>query len=368
MIHWAEGLKHAGVSIHLICTGAGAGLQQRLWEIPGSSAYLSGGSFASFPYRQEETDETLGFEPAGYCSDEAAMDLACVAYMRSYSFGGKKPIGLGLTASVASEREHRGEHRVHACVISDDRVLSGHWSIEKGVGSVKRAEDGKLCDLFGLDMILRAAGIESVNSLTLSVQDSSALALERFYVHPFFSKNGDRLAAPPADVVLMPGSYNPPHPGHVGLAVEVGNKSLKPVVFHVTADGPHKSPLSLQDLLKRTRMLRGHDRLFTRGDALYIDKARRFPGVPIAMGADSLQRMLDPKWGQDVMQMLFEFSQLGTRFYVSDRPVDGKVLTMVEVMASSNLKNFDLLFQLFHHVPGIWDFSSTQVRAEVLGT
>ena len=47
---WSDKLKEAGVSIHVIATGAGAGIQQRLWEIPVSSAYLSG---CSFPYAQE---------------------------------------------------------------------------------------------------------------------------------------------------------------------------------------------------------------------------------------------------------------------------------------------------------------------------
>ena len=44
---WKQRIKEAGVNIHVIATGAGAGLQSQLWEVPGSSAYLSG---CSFPY------------------------------------------------------------------------------------------------------------------------------------------------------------------------------------------------------------------------------------------------------------------------------------------------------------------------------
>ncbi len=364
MIPWADQLKSSGISIHIICTGAGAGLQQKLWEVPGSSAYLSG---ASFPYRQAETDKTLGFVPGSYCSPEAAIDLACVAYQRAYSFGGKKPVGLGLTASVASEREHRGEHRVHACLITDEQVVSVDHVLTKGVGSGQRDSDGRTCDLFGLGLI-RLAIDPSSRNLAVGHRDSTASALERFYSHPFFVKNGERSADVPKDVVLMPGAYNPPHPGHLGMASEVAKQALKPVVFHVTADGPHKAPLTLQDLLKRARMLRGHDRLFTRGDSLYLDKARRFPGVPIAMGADALARMLDPKWGQPVLPMLYELSQLKTRFYVTSRPVDGDVLTMYKVFERSGIRDYDLLTQMFYQVDGLWDISSTQVRAEVLGT
>lgn len=366
MIPWADQLKAAGVSVHVICTGGGAGLQQKLWEVPGSSAYLSG---ASFPYRQAETDKTLGFVPDSYCSPEAAIDLACVAYQRAFSFGGKKPVGLGLTASVASERAHRGDHRVHACIITDDQVVSVDTVLEKGVGFDRRASDGEVCDAFGLSLILQAIDLGWRDS-TFKIgghRDSTSAALERFYVHPFFAKNGERTADLPDGIVLMPGAYNPPHPGHLGMASEVEKKASRPVIFHVTADGPHKAPLTLQDLLKRARMLRGRDRLFTRGDALYLDKARRFPGVPIAMGADALCRMLDPKWGQPILPMLYELSQLKTRFYISSRPVDGEVLTLYKAFELSGIRDYDLLSQLFHEVDGLWDFSSTRVRAEVLG-
>ncbi len=56
---WHDELKRAGISIHCICTGAGAGLQQLFWMIPGSSAYLSG---CSFPYETIQTNATLGFD------------------------------------------------------------------------------------------------------------------------------------------------------------------------------------------------------------------------------------------------------------------------------------------------------------------
>src|SRR5208337_2393838 len=106
---WKDKIKELGVNIHVIATGAGADIQNELWAFPGSSAYLSG---ASFPYAPEEQEELLGFMPEHFASPENAIDLASAAYMKAYKFGGKKPVGLGLTASVASEREHRGEHRV----------------------------------------------------------------------------------------------------------------------------------------------------------------------------------------------------------------------------------------------------------------
>src|SRR5574339_1281114 len=153
---WKEILKTAGVNIHIIATGAGAGLQQRLWEVPGSSAYLSG---CTFPYATEEQEELLGFRPEHFCSEEAAVDLASAAYMKAYKFGGKKQIGLGITASVASEKEHRGEHRVFICCMTEDNVQLFHRTLEKGVGQGKRHEDGERCDTWGFWMLMETAKI-----------------------------------------------------------------------------------------------------------------------------------------------------------------------------------------------------------------
>lgn len=40
---------------------------------------------------------------------------------------------------------------------------------------------------------------------------------------------------------------------------------------------------------------------------------------------------------------------------------------MYKAFELSGIRDYDLLSQLFHEVDGLWDFSSTQVRAEVLG-
>lgn len=353
---WHDELKKAGVSIHCVCTGAGAGLQQLLWMIPGSSAYLSG---CSFPYETEETNGYLGFEPEKYCTVETAVDLACAAYMKAYTFGKKKPVGLGMSASVASERAHRGDHAVHICVVTDDLVRVHTAVLEKGVGEQKRKEDGNVCDLMAFTLLLRCVGV--AESGPEEYVDATALARERFFKRPFFIRDGSRLAGPPKEMVLFPGAFNPPHPGHLGFGDEIEYVHKKHVVFAVTTDAPHKPPLSVQDLMKRARMLRGRDRLFTRGDNLYLDKARRFPGTPIAMAADALERMLDPKWGPPVLPMLHEFSQLGTTFFVSPRPMPGGLLTMEDVLAKADLPP-DLILQMFTATQGYWDESSTKYR------
>lgn len=357
---WQTDLRKSNISLHLICTGAGAGLQNLLWQIPGCSDFLSG---AAFPYAPSETSRLLGFTPEKFCSEETAIDLASQAYMRAYTFGGKKPVGLGLTASVASEKEHRGDHRVHICVVTDDKVLGQSFVLPKGKGAAVREGDGIISDQHALMLLTEAVlGVRDWGGTPTLDWTSEARA--RFFAHPYFTTEGTRLTAPPKKIVLMPGSYNPPHQGHYNVAQEVAKMSGLPVIYSVTADSVHKPKLTVQGLLKRARGLRGHNRLFTQGDALFIDKARMFPETPIAMGADALQQMLDPKWGTDVRQMLIEFAQLGTRFYVCQRPTPGKrSLTLDEVFVASG-QDEALIGELFYEIHGNWEYSSTEERAK----
>jgi nicotinamide mononucleotide (NMN) deamidase PncC len=368
---WKEILKSAGVNIHIIATGAGAGLQQRLWEVPGSSAYLSG---CSFPYSAEAQEELLGFMPEHFCSEEAAVDLASAAYMKAYKFGGKKPVGVGITASVASEKIHRGEHRVFICVMTDDKVQLFQHTFEKGIGQHQRWEDGTSCDMWGFWMLLETAGIFETTSILKHSKDVTDLAKERFFLHPFFGANGKRLTTLPTNKhqAIMPGAYNPPHEGHLGTAQAVMDEYGRTVVFEVTAEPPHKGALTPQQLLQRAKLLQGHDRLFTRKEPFYLDKARAFPGIPLVLGADAMIRMLDPKWGIEPMDLMREFISLNTKLLVAGRLIDGKFVSCEDILKTIE-KDSRAVFGFWVCAKGVlmplrgrWDVSSTELRNKAL--
>jgi nicotinic acid mononucleotide adenylyltransferase len=356
-------LKEANVSIHVIATGAGAGLQKQLWEVPGSSAYLSG---AAFPYAAEEQEELLGFMPEHFSSEEAAIDLASAAYMKAFRFGGKKPVGLGIAASVASEKEHRGDHRIHACMITDDRVISVETTLDKGTGYDRRYIDGLFADDLGLSLLRELDPHNYVGNPIL--KDNTELAQQRFFLRPFFQAGGKRLPTfdPFRKYALMPGAYNPPHEGHFGTADNMEDHWGYQTIFEITAEPPHKDALSVQNMLKRAKLLQGHHRLFTRKNPYYIDKARSYPGVPLVLGADAMLRMLDPKWGLDLDKMFAEFKSLGTCLYVANRYIDGRLTTLGEVASSLPLITRSVFDQISFYIPGEWNISSTELRNKML--
>jgi hypothetical protein len=349
--------------VHLACTGAGAGVQNELWSVPGCSSFFAG---ASFPYAPEETVALLGFEPEGFCSPDAAMDLAMASYMAA--FDPKRPdcepIGLGLTASVASQKEHRGDHRIHLACMTSSRMLAEDITLAKGTGHLARARDGAAADAAAVGLLLAASGVEP----DAAYVDVTARARARFFERPVFDALGRRFArASFADAaprsVLFPGAFNPPHEGHFSIARGLSEEHGRQVVFAITTDPPHKPALGLGELLARARLLAGHPVVFTEGDPLYLDKARAFPGTPFVLGADALVRMLDPKWGVDVDDLLRQLTTLGTRFYVIGRLVDGAFMTCEEAIAHVPEAHRGL----FVGASGRWDASSTAERERAMG-
>lgn len=360
-------IRESGKRVYVVATGGGAGLQSLLWNEPGVSSVLVG---ASFPYATEETDDLLGFKPEKYASVETAIDLAMAAYMRAWA-PGSQAVGIGLTASVASNREHRGDHRVHVAAFSekDCRVYTG--VIVKGVGADRRRIDGEICDLMGLDALAQEA-VGTFTHTTPLIQEAMRhaglghyrdepgmkIAEERFFAHPYFKADGTRHVAPTGEgVTLYPGAFNPPHEGHFGIAEKV--RSLRPV-FEVTSDAPHKPALSVADMLQRAKLLRGQDRLFTRGCPFFHEKAKQFPRANLVLGIDALVRAFDKQWCSNPNELAAEFSKTGVHFWVFGREYNGSFLTLQEATARG------LLPMRIRATPvdGRWDISSSQLRTK----
>lgn len=338
--------------VFIVCTGAGAGAQASLWNTPGCSAYLAG---AEFPYAADQLEAFLGFAPMQACSRETALDMAMAAYMRAWSSAGDDAIGIGLSAVVATTREHRGAHRIHAAAITS----TGAWSIDvalaKASGIVARSKDGARADELVVSLLDAARGRS--NWARIGAEDTTALARRQFFARPLFSESGQRFtldALGPGPI--FPGAFNPPHAGHFGAA----DACAQTATFLICANPPHKAALSLQELLQRAKLLRGKRRAFTEGDSLYLEKARRFPHRSILLGADALARLLDEKWGVPLAPMLAEFEALGTHFLVFGRTMGDHFASAREVLDAAHVPSDAR--KLFTELAGRWDTSSTVLR------
>lgn len=350
-------LDHAPLRISVVASGAGAGIQKRLWDVPGISAVLVEGNF---PYSMDATDTFLGFKPERYCSARTAVEMAMQCYYRAFIPGGPKTIGLGVSASVSSVKAHRGEHRVYAAWFSDHGCRVHERVLEKAndPSTLARLQDGHVTDAIGIRALLEAVGEPFPDAPEVHAYDATDIAYDAFWAHPVFTRGGQRVSLPDAKVdAIFPGAFNPPHHGHFGMAKGFFDVAHLEATFHITAVTPHKALLTVADMLQRAKMLEGHQRMFTRNDPLYVDKAERFPTRPIILGGDALERMLDPKWGPTPAELSNAFARTGTHLYVPE----------TRLMGGRELKTSDLTLPpglVVKLIPGRWDISSSELRAK----
>ena len=350
--------------IYVVCTGAGAGIQDALWSVPGISQVLVG---SEFPYAPEATSAFLGFTPEHYCSAETAIDMAMEAYYRAYKFGGGRAYGVALTASVASTVEHRGDHRAFAATISDSGCQVYRVTLKKGVGMAQRAIDGHICNQLVAhalhESVLHTSAFDMTRVEHYTSGSTPMLARERFLARPFFSKIGTRAEALPLEHyavgnrgAIFPGAFNPPHEGHFGIAEQFEDFVGGRVAFAVEVSPPHKEALTVTEMLQRAKALQGHDVIFTSGAGLYVEKARMFPGLGILIGIDSFRRMLDPKWGVNIEDL--KAGLANTCFVVADRTVDGELRSLDPSEVPEGLQCRRLACR--------WDVSSSEIRARAV--
>lgn len=356
------------LSLFVVATGAGAGIQKDIWEVPGCSSFLTG---SSFPYAANDSSEFAGLTPGQFASEAFAHDLAAAAYKKAIDLEHpeREPVGLALTASVSGLKVHRGDHRVHVVCMTRDRIIGSTLRLVKGgVTPEDRKLDGSLADNHGIEALIAALNPE--HPLNAPFQNVEAEARARFFEHPLF-KGSVRLreASLDAQVPLFPGAFDPPHAGHLAIAdkiklgsIDSGFRAIDPIepAFTICANPPHKDAITVQEMLRRAKTLQDRTVLFTENDPLYLDKARRRPGRVWVIGADALVRMLDPKWGVEPEKLVKEFYDLETTFIVFGREVDGKFIDAVEAINMLPPNPFHRT--RYRPMSGRWDVSSTALR------
>lgn len=155
-------LLHTKVKIFIATTGAGAGITQLIWRVPGISQILIG---TSFPYHRREFQRFIGREFEGpYVSREAAIALSSASYERVISAedpSSSLPIGIGLTAAVATLSSPSSESRVVVAARTSAKIAILSVAMEKGY--LGRVGEGEISDLLALNMILHLAGVRQVS-------------------------------------------------------------------------------------------------------------------------------------------------------------------------------------------------------------
>ncbi len=363
---------------------------------PGSSKFFDG---YMRTHGQRMTEELVGREIAGsFVSEDVAIQMAAAAYERALKYAvldgqaDRPVIALAITSAVSTNRARRGEDRAFICARTSEGFFLVDVQMDKAAEGqdardLRREEQARFIDLIGLNAIFEVAGI---TPMILDVQGFQSaqfcpagegkatvvpmridVAPGRIFDTVFWGSGGDDRFTTPidevdwTDVCLLPGSFNPLHFGHTDMAKWMERQTGRKVVFQISKHHPVKKELFFSGGELRRRLLQfryRHSVVITHHDGLYIDKAKRFPGAHILMGADALVSMLNisfyTRGEAELRDGLKACEENGTIFWVVDRQWQGKTLTLADIEVPYAHRG------LFRHLAAVNEISSTQIRGQ----
>ena len=352
---------------------AGAGTQAVGWilGVAGASRTVLD---VQIPYASSAVVDYVGFEPGQFVSVETSRSLARSAYFRAVALrSGVAPVaGVACTATIATDREKRGEHRCHVAVHHETRWSVRSLTLAKGRRD-RSGEDAVVSRLI-LNAIAEVAGIdgrvgpglvegENVSRDGVEYDDPLEALSEGHVGHVVIGSDGSQSADGRFSGGVLPGSFNPLHRGHARLVEAASARLGAAVAYEISITNVDKPPLELEEVRRRVSQFAGmSDVVVTRAPAFY-EKARTLAGCTFVIGVDTMRRVIDPKYYGDskgkMLSAIQEMRELGSSFLVAGR-VDGREFrTLRDVAVSSEL---DGMFREIPESEFREDLSSTDIR------
>jgi hypothetical protein len=361
--------------IALCLTGGGSRVASDLLTVPGASGTLLD---VAIPYSAASLTEYLGQAPDQFCSRETSLRMATVAWQKALRFSEATEnasthcMGVACTASLASSRPKRGEHRIWIATesASSSRVLS--LNLKKGLRT--RLEEETLAAELLLYAINDACGLTPPPLPNLNVDET--VSIEFATVDPVIAqlRSGDHAVAwalpngtvsatisqPPRG--LLPGSFNPIHIGHRKLRSVAEELIGGPVHFELSLVNAEKPPLNSFEIEQRRHQF-DDVALALSAAPLFVDKARLFPGTTFVIGYDTAVRILDPRFydgNQRGLRTSVEaVGSLGCSFLVAGRLTDSGFQSISDLPVPAELQD---LFQPIPEDRFREDVSSSGIR------
>ena len=351
---------------------AGAGAESLAWlhSVGGSSRTILE---ATDRYTGASLIEAVGFTPERFTSLRVAKALAANAQRRAAELASdERPVfGVGCTATIATDRTKRGEHRVVVAVKDTLGTLSYELVLTKGERS--RAEEEHIVSLMVVSAVAESCGVFALPELALLPQEKvekvlePAPELEGLLAGDFdwltVTPDGKLSRAPLDDITLLSGSFNPLHDGHRELAKVAAQTTGETVYFELPLINADKDPIDLAEARQRAVQFLGVAPLVLSRAPLFSQKAKLFANTTFVVGADTAARLVALRFYDDdpstLAASLGEVRDSGGRFLVAGRSSKGDFKTLEDIQVPASYRD------LFVGIPEDafnMDISSSAIR------
>ena len=366
-----ESLHQSPFMCVVAVTGGGTQAAAWLLQVPGGSRTILE---IVVPYHERSLDEFLGHPPEQACSINTSREMARRAFERARWLAPEDPVlGIGCTASLATDRPKRGDHRFHITVCSVSCQTT--YSLVLSKGARDREAEEMVLDAILLNRLAEAINLAervpvplldgelvTVESqpLARSLQAFFRGELSRIRVAP----DGQHSANAPLARLLLPGSFNPVHEGHWRLAAVAEKLTGLPAAFELSVTNVDKPPLSIEEVERRLQAFGWRAPVWLTRAPNFTEKAALFPGTIFVVGADTAARIVAPRYYQDseerMNMALASLRAQDCRFLVA-----GRIESMGRFVGLDDVSIPSEFLGLFSGIPESdfrEDISSTRIR------